>query len=95
MLDLSQETYSFTEAIQQGEMRFRAYDSQRDPRQTRPGTHIDKTRSFKVWRNNNAIENVAYQHLIRIANRGQVIGLIPLIQHAYIGDQLIFLVIGK
>ncbi|MNT57425.1 hypothetical protein D3C72_1947890 [compost metagenome] len=42
-----------------------------------------------------AVENMAYQHLLRIAHRGEVISLVPLVQHADIAQQLLFLLIGK
>ncbi|EGF62738.1 hypothetical protein UUU_42930 [Klebsiella pneumoniae subsp. pneumoniae DSM 30104 = JCM 1662 = NBRC 14940] len=38
---------------------------------------------------------MTHQHLIRIANGGQVIGFVPLIEQSDVSHQLIFLVIGE
>ena len=42
-----------------------------------------------------AVEDVAHQHLLRIAHRREVISLVPFIQHADIAQQLLFLLIGS
>ena len=48
-----------------------------------------------MGRDNDAVENMAYQHLIRVANGRQVISFVPLIQHADVCHELLLLVIGQ
>ncbi len=58
-------------------------------------TNIDKARALQIRRHDDAVENMTHQHLIRIANGGQVIGFVPLIEQSDVSHQLIFLVIGE
>ncbi|VGP32938.1 hypothetical protein SB00610_01854 [Klebsiella quasipneumoniae subsp. similipneumoniae] len=95
MLHLTQEAHAFAKAVQQGEMRLRAHDSQRDPRQPRSRTDIDKARALQIRRDDDAVQDMTHQHLIWIANGGQVIGFVPLIEQPDVSHQLIFLVIGE
>ena len=95
MLNLSQEAHALAQAVQQRELTLRTHDRERDTRQARTGAYINKTFALEVRRHDDAVENVAHQHLIRVANRGEVIGLVPFVQHIDIPHQLIFLVIGE
>ncbi|GCV00774.1 hypothetical protein HmCmsJML025_01313 [Escherichia coli] len=95
MLHLTKETHAFTKAIQQREMGFRTHDREWNARQSRSGADIDKPFTLQIRCHHNAIENMAYQHLIRIANRSQVVRFIPFMQHIHVGNKLVFLVIGK
>ncbi|SAH06534.1 Uncharacterised protein [Enterobacter cloacae] len=76
-------------------MTLRSNNRQRNARQARTGAHVDKTFTGKIRRHNDAIENMANQHLVGIAYGGEVVRFIPFVQHIDIGHQLIFLVIGE
>ena len=62
---------------------------------SRTGADIDKPFTLQIRCHHNAIENMAYQHLIRIADRSQVVRFVPFMQHIHVGNKLVFLVIGK
>ncbi|CNU23187.1 Uncharacterised protein [Salmonella enterica subsp. enterica serovar Bovismorbificans] len=47
-------------------MRVRENNSQRDARQPRSCSYVDKTLSLKIRRNDYAVENMAYQHFVGI-----------------------------
>ena len=68
---------------------------QMDAWQSWSGADIDKPFTLQIRCHHNAIENMAYQHLIRIANRSQVVRFVPFMQHIHVGNKLVFLVIGK
>ena len=95
MLHLTQEAHALAETVEQGEMRLRTHDGQWNAREPRSGPDIDKARALQIRRHDDAVEDMTHQHLIRIANGGQVIGFVPLIEQPDVGHQLVFLVIGE
>src|SRR5699024_12446103 len=95
MLHLTKETHAFTKAIQQSDMGYRTHDREWNAWQSWSGADIDKPFTLQIRCHHNAIENMAYQHLIRIADRSQVVRFVPFMQHIHVGNKLVFLVIGK
>ena len=95
MLHLTQETDAFSQTIQQCEMRFWAHDRERNTRQARSRTHVDKTLPLQIRRDDNTVQNMAHQHFVGIPYRRQVVRFVPFVQHIDIRNQLIFLGIGK
>ena len=74
---LEHKTHLLAIAVDQLKRLVRAGNRQRNAGNTGTGACIDKMLPFQQWQNRQAVENMPVQHLLRVANGGQVIGLVP------------------
>ena len=95
MLYLFQEAYTLTQAVEQDKVRVRADNRQRHAGKPGAGADINKPATGQMRFDHDTVHDMTHQHLFRLADRSQVIGFVPLVEHLHIAGQLLFLLIGQ
>ncbi len=81
------ETGLLAVALDQGHLQLRARDRQRDARQPGAGPQIGQGAGLQVGLHRQRVEQMAGDHLQRVADRGQVVGTVPAVQQGQVGQQ--------
>ncbi|MNC50729.1 hypothetical protein D3C75_999910 [compost metagenome] len=86
--DLGQEAGFLAVAVQAGHLGLGKQDRQRNARHTTAAADVQPPAVFDERHHAQTIEQVAGDHLVRIAYRGQVVSLVPFYQQGQITQQL-------
>ena len=82
-------------AVEQGETAGRKHDRQHHAGHAATATNIKPALALDVRQDAQTVEQVAADHLVRVAHRGEVVGLVPLVQQRQVGQQLALLIFGQ
>ncbi|OMP13082.1 hypothetical protein COLO4_02314 [Corchorus olitorius] len=77
-------------AVEQGEARLRKEDRQGNARHAAAAAHVQPVPGAHVGDDAEAVQQVPRDHLVGIAHRGEVVGLVPLDQQVQVAQQALF-----
>ena len=82
--DLGQKARFLAIAVEQQELRLGPHDGQNDARHATAATDVEPTLALDERQDAEAVEQMPADHLIRVTYRGQIVGLVPLLQQGQV-----------